>query len=157
MTSNRVEIRQEFWDEFSQLVAKESTVLPSQFDHTDSEAPEADNWRSWNLPANARLSVNVRYDLIYIYLYLGRAETEPLFEYLQQFRSELKEEFGSGLFWRPKENRPQGKDKIQLRREADIIQNRGKWDTYQVWLLQNAEHFYEFFTPILTDYERKQR
>ena len=76
---SRVELRQEFWDEFTQLIAAESSVLPSAFDHTNSEAPEAENWRSWELPADARLGVNVRYDLPYIYLHLGRADTGLLF------------------------------------------------------------------------------
>jgi len=105
------------------------------------------------LPANARLGVNVRYDLLYIYLYLGRADTEPIFYYLQQFRGELEEEFGTGLYWRPQNSEPRGKDKLQLRCEADIVQNREKWDTYQRWLVQNSERFCEFFTPLLEDYD----
>ena len=34
-------------------------------------------------PAAARLGVNVRYDMLYIYLHLGRGETEPLFTHLE--------------------------------------------------------------------------
>lgn len=116
---------------------------------------ENDNWRPQRHLADSvsySFNLRIRKGEIMVYMIPRRyKDREAILSHLSKYRDRIVGRLETELEWRPSD----GKDKLVLRRDADIDANENAWKDYQHWLIDHAERLYFATGPYLAGFDAK--
>jgi len=139
----------EFWQALK-IFYEESSDYPFKL-----RLPRPQQWYDISIgtsEAHISLIVNTQKDEMRCELYIN--ESQELYEYLKSNKSKIENEIGIPLLWISQENK---KARI-IRAKYDKpfeFDNKDKWETYFLWLLETATKFYKTFPKYIRKVERK--